>query len=174
MSGARRIVALSGYFDPVGVQHVLLIEDAVKRFVRPGDLLVVGVNSDACTSQKKGQPPFQDFETRRRLVQSIKGVDKAVGFPDDGMGSASLFLQYLCDTYPECEIGFCNGGDRAPDQEACPEEQYLSENGLFHRVQMMYGVGGEHKAASSSNFLREWVNNTMVKFGQEFRIEGKY
>lgn len=166
-----RILALSGYFDPVGVQHVMLIEDAVKR---GGDLLVVGVNSDACTSKKKGQPPFQDFETRRRLMQSVKGVDHAVGFPDDDLGSANLFLQYLYDTYPEYEIVFCNGGDRAPDQDACPEERYIVEHGLSDRVCMIYGVGGEHKAASSSDFLRKWVNNTMIKCKQDFRIEQKY
>ncbi len=167
----RRLVVLSGYFDPIGVQHVLLIEDAIKRFVTdPSDLVVVGVNSDECTRRKKGQPPFQDFETRKKIASFIRGVDKAMGFPDED-GSAIGLLQKLLDEYPNAEIVFCNGGDRAPDQDACPEETFAADK---DRIRMEYGVGGYHKAASSSDNLRNWVNNTMQRYDQEFRLVKKY
>lgn len=166
-----RVVVVSGYFDPIGVQHVLLIEDAIKRFIQDDDdLLVAGVNSDECTRRKKGQPPFQDFETRQRIVSSIRGVDRAIGFPDDD-GSAIGLLETLLDEYPDAEIVFCNGGDRAPDQDACPEESFAADK---DRVRMEYGVGGYHKAASSSDNLRNWVNHTMERYDQEFRLRKKY
>jgi len=41
-------------------------------------------------------------------------------------------------------------------------------------VELVYGVGGYHKLSSSSDYLRDWVNNTNKRYGIDFRLDGKY
>lgn len=48
----KTIVIVSGFFDPIGIHHIILFEEAKKL----GDYLIIGVNSDNCGEVKKGQP----------------------------------------------------------------------------------------------------------------------
>lgn len=165
---------VSGFFDPIGVQHCLLFEEAKKLC----DELIIGVNSDKCALMKKGQPAFMPFEIRKQICESLKWRNKVMGF-DDSDGSASLLIQDVYDMYKvkiengEVILKFINGGDRAPSQEICPEQKYVDEF-LPNKIQMIYGVGGYNKYASSSEYLRDWINNTMKRYKINFKLEKKY
>jgi len=54
-----RIVAVSGGFDPIHSGHLAMLRQAAAM----GDRLVVGVNSDAWLTRKKGKP-FMNIEER--------------------------------------------------------------------------------------------------------------
>lgn len=164
----KKLVLVSGYFDPLGPQHLALFSEAAKL----GDVLIIGVNSDSSLSLKKGQPPFMPLEERLTLCNAIKGVHLAVSF-EDFEGTACKFLEWGYNEFHECyDIVFANGGDRRPDGIPIPEEKWCKEQGL--NIEFVYGVGGTEKIRSSSDYLRDWVNNTMVRYGQSFRLETKY
>ena len=140
------------------------------------DKLIVGVNSDKCGLMKKKQPCFMDFRTRCEIVKAIKGVDEVCDF-DDKDGTACLLLQKVYNRYQKqiqdgtVELIFVNGGDR--QKLSTPEQDYVDEY-LDGKITMMYGIGGNHKLASSSDFLRNWVNNTMIRYDVRFRVYDKY
>jgi D-beta-D-heptose 7-phosphate kinase/D-beta-D-heptose 1-phosphate adenosyltransferase len=78
--GGRTIVFTNGVFDILHAGHVQLL----KRAKRLGDILVVGVNSDASTRRLKGPTrPINREADRLALVAALDPVDYAVLFEDD-------------------------------------------------------------------------------------------
>jgi cytidyltransferase-like protein len=170
----KTIVIVSGFFDPIGIHHIILFEEAKKL----GDYLIIGVNSDNCSEVKKRQPSFQTFKERSYICKALKVADEVVGF-DDSDGSASLLIQDVYNKYKDevdkglTKIIFANGGDRAPNQNVSSQVKYV-EKYLKGKVEFQYGVGGYNKISSSSTNLKNWVNNTMKKYEVDFRLENKY
>ena len=149
-----RVVVISGGFDPLHSGHIAYFKAAKEL----GDILCVGLNSDAWLSRKKGKP-FMSFEERKTIVENIKCVGHAFGFNDDD-GSAIDAIRYVKDMFPNnSEIVFANGGDRTKDN--IPEM-------VFEDVEFVFGVGGEDKKNSSSWILSEWEKPTTT------RLWGKY
>lgn len=73
----RRVVLANGCFDLLHVGHVRYLEAAK----REGDLLVVGVNSDASVAQLKGSGrPLLPAAERAQLVAALAAVDFVVVF----------------------------------------------------------------------------------------------
>lgn len=138
-----KIVLITGGFDPLHSGHISYIQSAKKL----GDQLVVGVNSDAWLTRKKGRP-FMPISERLLLVQNIKGVDWTVQFNDDD-GTAKDAIRKVRLNYPSNKIIFANGGDRTVSN--IPEMDIVDDN-----VEFVFGVGGEDKKNSSSWILEEW------------------
>ena len=72
-----KIVLITGGFDPVHSGHIDYISAATKL----GDQLVVGVNSDAWLTRKKGRP-FMSWADRLAVIRNIRGVTWTVQFDD--------------------------------------------------------------------------------------------
>lgn len=73
----RRVVFTNGCFDLLHVGHLRYLESARSY----GDLLIVGVNTDASVGQIKGPPrPFVDENARAELVAGLHCVDCVVLF----------------------------------------------------------------------------------------------
>jgi cytidyltransferase-like protein len=139
----KKIVLVTGGFDPLHSGHIAYFNEA-KRL---GDILVVGVNSDAWLTRKKGAP-FMPLLERTNIVRNLKMVDYVIDFPDDD-GSAKGAIQMVRQSYPTDQIIFANGGDRTNDN--IPEMDVADANTKF-----VFGVGGFDKANSSSWILQEW------------------
>ncbi|MBC7129437.1 MAG: FAD synthase [Thermoplasmatales archaeon] len=76
--GRKRVMA-SGVFDLIHIGHLHYLEEAKKY----GDELIVVVACDETVRKKKYQP-IMPAEERRKLVEALKLVDKAiVGYEDD-------------------------------------------------------------------------------------------
>jgi D-beta-D-heptose 7-phosphate kinase/D-beta-D-heptose 1-phosphate adenosyltransferase len=74
-----RIVFTNGCFDLLHVGHVTLLEDARLE----GDLLVVGINSDASVSRLKGPTrPIVPQHARARVLAALAAVDAVVVFDE--------------------------------------------------------------------------------------------
>ena len=138
-----KIVLITGGFDPLHSGHIAYFK-AAKAL---GDILVVGVNSDAWLTRKKGSP-FMPYKERAEIVRNIVGVDFVIDFNDDD-GSAKHALWMVRQSYPQDIIVFANGGDRT--QTNIPEMDSGIDN-----VEFVFGVGGENKMNSSSWILQEW------------------
>ena len=139
-----KIVLITGGFDPVHSGHIEYIEAATKL----GDQLVVGINSDAWLTRKKGQP-FMPWEDRLAVIKNIRGVTWTVQF-DDSDGSAADAIRKVRLNYPSDTIVFANGGDRT--HLNIPEMSVKDDNLTF-----AFGVGGFDKTNSSSNILQNWA-----------------
>jgi cytidyltransferase-like protein len=141
-----KIVLVTGGFDPLHSGHIAYFREAKKL----GDRLIVGVNSDAWLTRKKGRP-FMPVWERTEIIQNLKIVDQVVFFDDgaDRDGSAKHFIRETLELFPNDEIIFANGGDRT--QTNIPEMEIQDA-----RLSFAFGVGGEHKQNSSSWILTEW------------------
>lgn len=136
-----KIIVVSGGFDPVHSGHILMFNSAKQQ----GDYLVVGVNSDDWLRRKKGNE-FMPWAERSTIVANFKSVDEVMAF-DDSDGTACNLLERVKAKFPGHEIIFANGGDRTAIN--IPE---MTVTG----VEFIFGIGGEHKANSSSWILEKW------------------
>ena len=145
MIGPGRIAIVSGYFNPLHIGHLQMIKAA--RELAPH--LVVIVNNDRQQKLKKGRILMTE-DDRKAIVAELRCVEEAfVAIDDDRTVVESL--RAIRRAYPEADLLFCNGGDRSPDGDPAPEAELADEIGL----QMVYGVGGDHKADSSSRINEE-------------------
>jgi D-beta-D-heptose 7-phosphate kinase/D-beta-D-heptose 1-phosphate adenosyltransferase len=134
-----RIVCTSGGFDPIHPGHMSCIAES-RKF---GDTVIVIVNGDGFLTRKKGKP-FQDIETRCRIVAYARGVDLVIPFEIDNDQTVREALRRL---KPHV---FTKGGDRC-SPETIPEWDVCQELGISVET----GIG-EPKNWSSSDFLKKW------------------
>jgi cytidyltransferase-like protein len=138
-----KIVLITGGFDPLHSGHIAYFKAAKEL----GDILVVGVNSDAWLTRKKGSP-FMPYTERAAIVRNIVGVDFVIDF-DDSDNSANRAIWMVRQSYPQDKIIFANGGDRT--NENIPEMGIQDQT-----LEFAFVVGGFNKANSSSWILQEW------------------
>ena len=131
-------VIVSGYFSPLHVGHLDMIEAAAEL----GDKVIVIVNNNAQQVIKKGKV-IMDESDRLRVVKALRVVDDAmIAVDEDRTVSASL--ETIARNYANHQLIFANGGDREPD--FVPERPVCEKHG----IEMRFGVGGNNKADSSS------------------------
>ena len=127
-------VCVSGGFDPVHVGHLRMMQEAAKF----GNVIVI-VNSDEWLMRKKGYI-FMPFEERCEIIEGFACVYETTGV-DDTDNTVCEALERVQPDY------FANGGDRK--KHNTPEQEVCNELG----VQMLWGVGGNNKANSSSDLV---------------------
>ena len=92
----KKIVLVTGGFDPLHSGHIEYFKEAKKL----GDILVVGVNSDAWLTRKKGAP-FMPLLERTNIVRNFKMVDFVIDFDDDdGVGRGPRQRRHGLDVLP--------------------------------------------------------------------------
>jgi cytidyltransferase-like protein len=138
-----KVVLCTGGYDPLHSGHIAYFKAARQL----GDKLVVGVNSDAWLTRKKGRP-FMHGGDRISIIQNLKMVEHCLLF-DDNDNSSKEAIKNVRMMYPDAHIVFANGGDRT--SENIPEMDIQDENLSFE-----FGVGGTDKMNSSSWILDEW------------------
>lgn len=136
-----KIVLVTGGFDPLHSGHTAYFRAAREL----GDKLIVGVNSDAWLTRKKGRA-FMPWKERADIISNLHVVDRVIDFNDDDRSSIDA-IRKVKEIFPNHEIIFANGGDRTKDN--IPEM-------VFDDVEFVFGVGGEDKKNSSSWILEEW------------------
>jgi rfaE bifunctional protein nucleotidyltransferase chain/domain len=112
----KRIVLANGCFDLLHVGHVRYLRAARAL----GDVLVVGLNSDASVGRLKGRGrPVMPAEERAELVAALADVDAVVVFDDDRADALIARLRpdvhakgtdYREDNVPEREAVRAAGG----------------------------------------------------------------
>ena len=141
---SKTIIILSGGFDPVHKGHVRMFK-AAKEYPAK---VIVGLNSDAWLTRKKGQP-FMDWDERKEILEVMNCVDAVYQF-NDGDDSACDLIERVVKKYKdnkEIKIYFGNGGDRTNSNS--PEVSYCEEHG----IDLLWGVGGG-KIQSSSDLIK--------------------
>ena len=126
-----KVVATSGYFDPLHVGHLECLELASEL----GDKLIVIVNSDLQAKQKKGKS-FMMEEDRLKIVAALRCVDE-VFLSIDKDSTQCESLKHL---KPDI---FAKGGDRTSDE--IPELSICRELG----IRIVDGLGKKIRSSSS-------------------------
>ena len=125
-----KVVAVSGYFDPIHVGHL----EYLKMAKSLGDKLVVIINSDYQAGLKKGKS-FMPEEDRLEIVQALRCVDE-VFLSIDKDKSVCKSLEYL---KPDI---FANGGDRS--LEEIPETAVMKK----YNIEMVDGLGEKIRSSN--------------------------
>ncbi|MBK69363.1 MAG: cytidyltransferase [Legionellales bacterium] len=127
-----KLVAISGYFDPLHVGHI----EYIKLAKNLGDKLVVIVNNDYQCKLKKAKS-FMNESDRLEIVKSIIWVDDAILSIDRD--------ETVCKSIELIKPSiFANGGDRK--NKEIPESKICSKLG----IKIIDGLG--KKIRSSSNY----------------------
>lgn len=139
MTEKPTLVIVSGYFGPLHVGHLNLIEGGAAA----GDSLFVIVNNNEQQKLKKGKVII-DEQDRLRVVKALRDVDDAM-ISIDTDGAVIESIAHVAQAHPDHRIIFGNGGDRksgavVPETEVC--ERY--------NIEMRFDVGGNDKADSST------------------------
>jgi len=129
-----KVVAISGYFDPIHVGHLEYINMAKKL----GDKLVVIVNNNYQCELKKGKP-FMDEKDRVTIVSNLKNVDEVfLSIDKDKTVCASLEK-----IKPDI---FANGGDRKnyeiPESVVCKKYDIKIIDGLGEKIRSSSDLTG--------------------------------
>jgi cytidyltransferase-like protein len=132
-----KVVAISGYFDPIHVGHLEYINMAKKL----GDKLVVIVNNNYQCELKKGKP-FMDEKDRVIIVSNLKNVDEVfLSIDKDKTVCASLEK-----IKPDI---FANGGDRKnyeiPESVICKK----------YDIKIIDGIGEKIRSSSDLTGIKE-------------------
>ena len=142
----REIVLVSGGFDPLHSGHIFLIQEASRN----GDVIVL-LNSDSWLIQKKGKA-FLPFAERKIIMGSLRNVIDVISFNDSDK-TCIEGIKKVIKKYPQDKIKFANGGDR--NNDTTPESIFCYQN----NVELIWEVGGNNKANSSSWILKKWSEN---------------
>jgi len=125
------VVAVSGYFNPLHVGHLEMIE----RARRLGDKLVAIVNNDFQV-KLKGSVPFMNLKDRVKIVAALRDVDAVFVSIDRD----KTVCKSLAKLRPDI---FANGGDRhsigdVPEYPICQK----------YKIKMVDGLGKKIRASS--------------------------
>ena len=132
-----RIVAISGYFDPIHVGHLEYIIEAKKL----GDKLIVIVNNNHQCVLKKGKP-FMDENDRVTIVSSIKYVDEVFLSIDKD--------KTVCKSLEKIKPNiFANGGDRKNYE--IPESVICNK----YNIEIIDSLGEKIRSSSDLTGLKE-------------------
>ena len=133
-----KIVAVSGYFDPIHVGHLEYLRLSKKL----GDKLVVIVNNNHQCVLKKGKP-FMDEKDRVEIVRSLEMVDEVFLSIDDDKS--------VCKSLEKIKPHiFANGGDRSTGE--VPESTVCKK----YNIQMTDGLGDKIRSSSDLTGLTQF------------------
>ncbi len=144
-ANGRRVVWTNGCYDLVHAGHVIYLQSARAC----GDILVVGLNSDASVQKTKGPlRPIVSEANRARVMSALECVDYVIVFDDVSPVKTIEFLKpdvyakggdYNIDTINQEERHLVEGygGDIA----LLPGVAGLSTTAIIEKILEVYGAG---------------------------------
>src|SRR3712207_93084 len=114
------VVFTNGCFDILYVGHLRYLEEAKRQ----GDILIIGVNSDASVKRLKGETrPINSEKDRAEMLCGLAAVDYTVLFEEDTP------IELLEELKPSIHV---KGGDYA--KEELPETETVEKHGGEVRI----------------------------------------
>jgi len=130
----QKIVFTNGCFDLLHAGHVLYLESAKNL----GDILIIGLNSDASVKRLKGpERPINPEEERSVVLAALEAVDYVVIFDEDTP------LELIKQVRPDVLV---KGGDWSVDQIVGADEVF-SSGGTVRSIDYQEGL-------SSTNIIK--------------------
>ena len=133
----KKIIIVSGYFNPIHKGHIEYFKNAASL----GQELWVIVNNDYQRALK-GSKHFMNEDERKLIVESIKYVNKAfVSIDHDRAVRESLraIVTSSLQQSADAKFAFANGGDQnnnsIPEREVCESLGIELIDGLGEKIQ---------------------------------------
>lgn len=145
----KKVVVVSGGFDPIHIGHIRLMQEAKKL----GDKLIVVLNNDNWFGIK-GRKLFMPEKERKEIIEALSCVDEVI--LTKHKSSKKIFdrntREYsICRELEEIKPDiFANGGDRFSTD--IPEFKTCKDLG----IKMVFNVGKGGKIRSSSELLKAY------------------
>lgn len=128
----KKIVFTNGCFDILHLGHTTYLEDAR----RLGDVLLVGINTDASVRRLKGpERPVQSEGDRARIIASQASVDAVVLFAEDTP------LELIKAIKPNV---LCKGADYKSKQDVVGWDVVESYGGRVALIELVEGRSSSH------------------------------
>jgi rfaE bifunctional protein nucleotidyltransferase chain/domain len=142
-ASGRRVVLANGCFDLLHVGHVRYLEGARAL----GDLLIVGVNSDAAVRRLKGPGrPLMPASERAEILAALRAVDHVVVFDDETADGLVALLRPAVHA---------KGTDYTPES--------VPERGAVLAAGGRVAIVGDAKRHST----RDVIANILARFGRD-------
>jgi D-beta-D-heptose 7-phosphate kinase/D-beta-D-heptose 1-phosphate adenosyltransferase len=139
----KKVVMVSGGFDPVHIGHVRLFKEAKKL----GDELIILLNNDNWLKLKKGYAFMPEHE-RKEILEAFEMVDRVILSSHKKNTKDISVVEDIKAIRPHI---FAKGGDRTYDN--IPEVPICEEL----NCQMIFNLGEGGKVQSSSDLVRKSV-----------------
>ena len=151
LSGAGRskikVVLAGGVYDVLHLGHLAALSEARTL----GDVLIAVVATDITVEMLKSRKPIFPQEDRRKLVEGLKPVDKAIlGYEDVGMGYEEVLMEVMPDVVA---FGY--------DQENLERSVREIINGHKLRIQMVKLSRYENEKYLNSTSVRQKLSETL-------------
>ncbi len=128
--GKKKIIFLNGYFDPIHIGHIELINKAKKL----GGILIVGLNSDKSVRENKGpERPFLHQEKRAEILCGLEAVDYVVFFDE------LTPIQLIKELVPDILVK----GNNYRKEEVVGKEIVESAGGQIALIDIIQGITSE-------------------------------
>ena len=133
----KKLIIVSGYFNPLHIGHIDYFENAKKGF----DKLIVIVNNDF-QRKLKGSKEFMLEDERVIIINSLSITDQVfLSVDKDRSVSKTINKIYLLYN-DEYDIFFGNGGDQSsnnvPENKICKELGVKLIDGLGKKIQSSF------------------------------------
>ena len=136
MEKIKKLVIVSGYFNPLHKGHVEYLE----RSKQLGDNLAVIINNDLQV-ELKGSVKFQSEDERKLIIEALRCVDYAFISVDNGR-DVSKTLRCVCTNLEADNYIFANGGDQTAttilESVICDELD----------IELVFGIGDKIQSSS--------------------------
>ena len=130
----KKVIIVSGYFNPLHKGHLDLFEKAKEV----GDLLCVIVNNDI-QRELKGSKFFQDQDERIQIIRALSIVDMAWISVDKDLTQNETLKVMVDKFYGSMKLAFANGGDQTnetiPEADICRTFDIELIDGLGDKIQ---------------------------------------
>ncbi len=145
----KKVVMVSGGFDPVHIGHVRMFNEAKKL----GDELIVYLNNDNWLEKKKGFMFMPEHE-RKEIIEAFQAVDKVIISNHEKNPKDMSVCGGLMEIKPHV---FANGGDRDMNDALDPNSSLYREREIHKKlgIKMVYNVGHGGKVQSSSDLVKK-------------------
>lgn len=167
---SKKVVIVSGGFDPLHIGHVRLLEGAKKL----GDELVVVLNNDVWLTDKKGAP-FMPQEERKEIIEALRCVDRVVltNHKMDDPDRAACYPRWrsVCEAMKEVKPDiFAQGGDRDDTDASDTNSSAYYERLLCKEIgcEMIFSVGRGGKVQSSS-----WLTDKVAERAKDDKHQAR-
>ena len=134
MNNMKKLIIVSGYFNPLHKGHLDLFEKAKEV----GDLLCVIVNNDIQRGLK-GSKFFQDQDERIQIIRALSIVDMAWISVDNDLTQNETLKVMVDKFYGSMKLAFANGGDQTnetiPEADICRTFDIELIDGLGDKIQ---------------------------------------
>jgi len=153
-SKLKKIVAVSGGFDPIHIGHIRYMQEAKKL----GDKLIVIINNDNWKKQKRKNVFMHDYE-RKEIIEALTCVDEVIisGHSKNPKGPKDMSVsKELLKIKPHI---FANGGDRNEEDAKDPSSSQYYDVEMCKKlgIEIVFNVGKGGKIRSSSELLKEYA-----------------